>query len=90
MDTFQDLLLFVLLVTLAEHVLLCVKAAAIFCAPIMAAYFIWSVVRRINRRDESQNAKRMPEEAAGLMPIESAFLKSRLWRIGSRHDHRLH
>jgi hypothetical protein len=66
------------------HLLLCLAAAAAVFAPIGAAWFIWYVVRRTNRRDDKRvkdPLQAVPLEVIQkLTPDQLAILKSHLER----------
>src|SRR6266436_2491442 len=47
------------------------------CSLIAGAYFIWLVVRRVNRRDDPRHLKLVPD-VPGLTPIQCDSLKFRL------------
>jgi hypothetical protein len=66
------------------HLLYCLAAVAATCAPIAAAWFIWYVVRRINRRDVERVKDplgHVPEEVLQkLTPHQLSVLKSHFER----------
>jgi hypothetical protein len=65
---------------IGRHLLYCLAFVAVTCAPIAAAWFIWYVVRRLNRRDDRRVKDPLCDVPAdviqSLTPHQLSVLKS--------------